>query len=201
MTSSGPDAAAEWDAMYAEKHTIWSGEPNAQLVAETTSLTPGTALDVGCGEGADAVWLAQHGWDVTAVDISEIALDRARDHASSAGVDVSFERADLVTAPPAPSSYDLVSAQYFHLPDPPRAQAYRGLGAAVRPGGNLLVVGHYPSEHIGKDHPERLFTTDEIVGLFEGWRVVTSEVRERTAMHHGELSDLVDGVVLLERAG
>jgi SAM-dependent methyltransferase len=202
MSSSGSDAAAEWDAMYAERDTVWSGEPNAQLVAEVTSLTPGTALDVGCGEGADAVWLARHGWDVTAVDISEVALERARAHAASAGVEISFEHADLVAAPPATGSYDLVSAQFFHLPDPPRAQAYRGLGAAVSPGGHLLVVGHYPSEHIGKDHPERLFTTDEIVAVFtDGWQVVVSEVRKRTAMHHGELSDLVDGVVLLKRAG
>lgn len=193
--------AAEWDAMYAEHDTVWSGESNAQLVAEVASLTPGTVLDVGCGEGADAVWLAQQGWDVTAVDISEVALDRARTHAASAGVEVTFERADLVAAPPAVGSYDLVSAQFFHLPDPPRAQAYRGLGAAVAPGGHLLVVGHYPSEHIGKDHPERLFTTDEIIALFPAWDVVTSEVRERTAMHHGELTDLVDGVVLLKRAG
>lgn len=200
MTSE-PDAAAEWDAMYREKPAVWSGEPNAQLVAETASLAPATALDVGCGEGADAVWLAQQGWDVTAVDVSAVALHRAHSHASSAGVRVVFEQADLVATPPDPRSYDLVSAQFFHLPDPPRTQAYRGLGAAVRPGGHLLVVGHYPSEHIGKDHPERLFTTDEIVGLFDTWRVVTSEIRKRTAMHHGELSDLVDGVVLLQRPG
>ncbi len=199
MTSSGPDAAAEWDATYAEQHTVWSGHPNAQLVAETSRLAPGTALDVGCGEGADAVWLAQRGWDVTAVDISAIALDRARGHALSAEVNISFERADLVDTPPAPSSYDLVSAQFFHLPDPPRQETYRGLGAAVRPGGHLLVVGHYPSEHIGNDHPERLFTTGEIVELFADWHVVTSDVRERRAMHHGELTDLVDGVVLLQR--
>lgn len=188
--------------MYAERDTIWSGEPNAQLVAEAGRLPPGTVLDVGCGEGADAVWLAQHGWVVTAVDISDVALERARTHAASAGADVSFERVDLVATPPAAGSYDLVSAQFFHLPDPPRATTYLGLGAAVSPGGHLLVVGHYPSEHIGKDHPERLFTTDEIVALFpDGWQVVTAEVRERTAMHHGELSDLVDGVVLLRRAG
>ena len=195
--------AAEWDAMYAEHDTIWSGEPNAQLVAEVSGLAPGTALDVGCGEGADAVWLALHGWDVTAVDLSEVALERARALAASTGVDIAFEHADLIAAPPAPGSYDLVSAQFFHLPDPPRAQAYRGLGAAVSPGGHLLVVGHYPSEHIGKDHPERLFTTDEIVAIFSpvDWQVVTAEVRERTAMHHGELTDLVDGVVLLRRAG
>jgi SAM-dependent methyltransferase len=193
--------AAEWDAIYAERDSVWSGEPNPQLVAEVAALTPGTALDVGCGEGADAVWLAQQGWEVTAVDISHVALERARVHAASAGVEVSFEHADVVAAPPASGTYDLVSAQFFHLPDPPRAQAYRGLGAAVSPGGHLLVVGHYPSEHIGKDHPERLFTTDEIIALFPTWEAVTSEVRERTAMHHGELSDLVDGVVLLRRAG
>lgn len=188
--------------MYAERHAVWSGEPNAQLVAEATSLAPGTALDVGCGEGADAVWLAQRGWAVTAVDISDVALGRARAHAASAGAVVSFERADLVATPPAASSYDLVSAQFFHLPDPPRAKAYLGLGTAVAPGGHLLVVGHHPSEHIGKDHPERLFTTDEIVGLFpDGWQVVTAEARERTALHHGEVSKLVDGVVLLRRAG
>ncbi|MEV7396410.1 class I SAM-dependent methyltransferase [Aeromicrobium sp. NPDC092404] len=193
--------AAEWDAIYAERHSVWSGEPNAQLVAEVTSLTPGTALDVGCGEGADAIWLSQQGWDVTAVDISQVALGRAGEQARATGVDITFQQADLVTTPPA-GSYDLVSAQFFHLPDPPRAQTYRGLGAAVRAGGHLLVVGHYPSEHIGKDHPERLFANDEIVALFpEGWDVVTSQVRERRAVHHGELRDLVDGVVLLRHRG
>jgi SAM-dependent methyltransferase len=195
--------AAEWDALYAERDTIWSGEPNAQLVDEIIGIPPGTALDVGCGEGADAVWLAQQGWDVTAVDISEVALERARAHAGSAGVEISFEQADLIASPPAPGSYDLVSAQFFQLPDPPRAQAYRGLGAAVAPGGHLLVVGHYPSGHVGTDHPERIFTTDEIIALFSpaDWEVATSEVRERTAMHHGELSNLIDGVVLLRRIG
>ena len=188
--------------MYAERTSVWSGEPNAQLVTEVTALTPGTALDVGCGEGADAVWLASQGWDVTAVDISGIALDRARAHAEAAGAAVTFERADLVAAPPASGSYDLVSAQFFHLPDPPRSKAYRGLGAAVRSGGHLLVVGHYPSEHIGKDHPERLFTFEEIVDLFaDDWQLLVAEVRERTAVHHGELTDLLDGVVLLKRAG
>jgi SAM-dependent methyltransferase len=185
--------------MYAARDAVWSDEPNAQLVAEAAGMSPGEVLDVGCGEGADAIWLARQGWQVTAVDISAVALERARARADATGVEITFEQVDLVATPPPPSTYDLVSAQFFHLPDPPRAQAYRGLGAAVRPGGHLLVVGHYPSEHIGKDHPERLFTTDEITGLFAGWDVVTSEIRERTAMHHGELSDLVDGVVLLRR--
>lgn len=204
MTSSHgqpPIAADEWDALYADRPTIWSGEPNAQLVAEASDLSPGTALDVGCGEGADAVWLARRGWDVTAVDISSVALERARVHAASADCEIAFVHADLVTAPPRPEAYDLVSAQFFQLTDPPRNEAIRGLGAAVRPGGHLLVVGHDPHGHTGGGHPERLFTTDEITALFSpaDWTVVTAETRARTAMHHGELTDLVDGVVLLRR--
>ena len=78
MTPDGSDPAAEWDAMYAERDAVWSGEPNPHLVAEVAALTPGTALDVGCGEGADAVWLARQGWAVTAVDVSQVALERAR---------------------------------------------------------------------------------------------------------------------------
>lgn len=187
--------------MYADRPSIWSGEPNAQLVAEAAGLSPGTALDVGCGEGADAVWLARRGWDVTAVDISSVALERARTHAATAGCEIAFVLADLVAAPPRQEAYDLVSAQFFQLTDPPRGDAMRGLGAAVRPSGHLLVVGHDPVGHAGGGHPERLFTTDEIVGLFSSvdWQVETAETRERTALHHGELTDLVDGVVLLRR--
>lgn len=190
---------AGWNALYDERSTIWSGEPNAQLVAEAAGLTPGTALDVGCGEGADAVWLAGRGWQVTATDISSVALDRARAHAASAGVDIAFVEVDLVSDPPAPTTYDLVSAQFFQLPEPPRDTFMRSLGEAVSPGGHLLVVGHHPDLH--KAHTDRLFGHDEITALFSpgAWHTVVSEARERTAMHHGELTDLLDAVVLLRR--
>lgn len=203
MTRHGPATeSAEWDEFYTERSAIWSGEPNAQLVAEVSDLSPGTALDVGCGEGADAVWLAQRGWSVTAVDISEVALERARGHADSAGAFITLQRADLVSAPPAPDTYDLVSAQFFQLPEPPRGATITGLGRAVTPGGHLLVVGHDPSGRTGSDHPERLFGTKEIAELFSpgDWEVVTADVRDRRAMHHGEMTDLRDGVVLLRRA-
>lgn len=200
MTSPLGGSADEWDALYTERESIWSGQPNAQLVAEAAALSPGTALDVGCGEGADAVWLARRGWDVTAADISAVALERARVHAAAAECQVAFVHADLVAAPPRAGAYDLVSAQFFQLTEPPRSEVLRGLGAAVRPRGHLLVVGHDPQAHAGR-HPERLFTTDEVVAEFspEDWQVVTAETRERTAMHHGELTDLVDAVVLLCR--
>lgn len=194
-----------WDAIYAEKPAMWSGEPNAQLVAQAADLTPGTALDVGCGEGADAVWLAGRGWDVTASDISGLALERARAHAASTGAAITFVQSDVTSDPPAAGSYDLVSAQFFQLPEPPRNRAMRVLGEAVSPGGHLLVVGHHPSHDTtsaGKPRAvDRLYAPQEISTLFPvlEWDEVVSETRERTAMHHGEMTDLVDTVVMLRR--
>jgi SAM-dependent methyltransferase len=190
-----------WDATYAERQTIWSGQPNAQLLAEVTDLSPGSALDVGCGEGADAVWLAQCGWDVTAVDISPLALDRARAHAADAGVSVTFEVRDLISAPPSPASYDLVSAQFFQLADPERSIFMRGLGDAVKPGGQLLIVGHCLTPSMTPTLAGRFYTPNEITALFStgDWVTEVAETRERTAMHHGEMTDLIDAVVRLRR--
>ncbi|MCW2752207.1 MAG: class SAM-dependent methyltransferase, partial [Aeromicrobium sp.] len=192
-----------WDATYAERPTIWSGQPNAQLVAEVADLSPGFALDVGSGEGADAVWLAQRGWDVTGVDISPVALERAREHAAEAGVSVTFEVRDLLSTPPSPASYDLVSAQFFQLADPERSVFMRRLGDVVRPGGQLLVVGHLLTASMTPTHVERFYTPDEITALFsvDEWVTEVSETRERTAMHHGEMTDLIDAVVRLRRRG
>ena len=100
---------------------IWSGNPNPQLVAQVADLAPGTALDVGCGEGADAIWLAERGWRVTAVDISTVALERAAAHAAAAGeavADADHLAAGRPARPgrPAPARFDLVSAQFIHLP-------------------------------------------------------------------------------------
>src|SRR5215213_10656781 len=88
----------EWNERYAGSNQIWSGQPNQALVTEVFELPPGRALDVGCGEGADAVWLARRGWDVTGLDVSGVALDRARLHARDAGVVVRWVRAGLVEA-------------------------------------------------------------------------------------------------------
>lgn len=102
----------EWDGRYAEMRQLWSGRPNGALVAEVSDLAPGRVLDVGCGEGADAVWLARRGWDVTALDVSGVALAWAAEHASEAGVDVRWVHAGLVEAALPAGSFDLVSAQY-----------------------------------------------------------------------------------------
>ena len=205
MTSGDHDDmdAAAWDESYQNRSSLWSGEPNAQLVVEATALSPGAALEVGCGEGADAVWLSRRGWDVTAVDISAVALNRARAHAVAAGAQVTFDRVDVVHTPPAPTTYDLVSVHFFHIPDPPRAETFRSLGGAVSPGGTLLVVGHQPGTHGGPGHADRLYEASEVTSLFDPaeWEVVVEETRSRRALHHGEMSDLVDAVAVLRRLG
>ena len=101
-----------WDERYTESDQMWSGEPNGALVAEVQGRSPGRALDVGCGEGADAIWLAQQGWDVTALDVSGVALERARAVAKEAGADVRWLHAGLLEAALPAGAYDLVSAQY-----------------------------------------------------------------------------------------
>ncbi len=141
---SGPAAqAAEWDARYTERDGArWSGRPNGRLRAEAASLTPGRALDVGCGEGADAIWLARNGWSVTAIDISEVALTRAREAAGLAGAAVGWVRGDALQAPFPAGSFDLVSMQYPALPKAAGEAAVRALLDTVRPGGLLLAVCH-----------------------------------------------------------
>jgi len=135
--------AAEWDARYSEHDkAMWSGRPNGRLVAEAAGLTPGRALDVGCGEGADAIWLAQQGWTVTAIDVSEVAVARARAAAEHAGATVEWVSGDALQVPFPVATFDLVSMQYPALPKAAGEPAIRALLDCVRPGGLLLAVYH-----------------------------------------------------------
>lgn len=188
-TSSDASDASDaelWDERYRESRRIWSGNPNAALVREVEGLSPGRALDLGCGEGADAVWLARHGWRVTATDISRVALDRAAEHAVEAGVAdrIDWQFHDLGVSFPE-GEYDLVSAQFLHsMGDLPREQILRRAAAAVAPGGVLLIVGHagFPAwEH---DHADmELPTTEEVLASLElpegEWDVLVSAEHER----------------------
>ena len=145
--------ATEWDARYSERDGAkWSGRPNGRLLAEVASLTPGRALDVGCGEGADAIWLARNGWTVTAIDISEVAVIRAREAAERAGAAVEWVRGDVLQTPFPAGSFDLVSMQYPALPKAAGQAAVRALLGTVRPGGLLLAVYH----DLGDEHRERM---------------------------------------------
>ena len=144
-----------WDDRYSSAGQLWSGQPNPQLVAQTAGLTPGDALDVGSGEGADAIWLAGRGWTVTAVDISVVALDRAAAHAAARGDEIArrirWRPADLLSWDPGSQQFDLVSAQFMYLPEAELKSLHRRLAAAVRPGGTLLIVLHHPDRvHAGQ---------------------------------------------------
>lgn len=175
----------EWDTFYAREGRVWSGRPNGSLVAEVADLEPGSALDVGCGEGADAVWLAQRGWRVVALDVSQVGLERGRHAAEAAGVEIEWVHAGLVDAELAPGSFDLVSAQYPALRRTPGDDAIRVLLDAVAPGGTLLVVHHADVDRArslahGVDPEEYVASHDVAAALGEGWDV---EVQERRPRH------------------
>jgi SAM-dependent methyltransferase len=181
--------AAFWDARYSSAHSLWSGNPNRQLVTEAAGLAPGTALDAGAGEGADAIWLAERGWQVTAVDVSGVALGRAAGHAAKAGDEVAarirWQREDLREWIPPERAYDLVTSQYLHLPGTLRSTLFAWLAAAVRDGGTLLIVGHHPMDLETTlqrpNHPELMFTGDDLVSEIggDGWEIVTNVAAER----------------------
>jgi SAM-dependent methyltransferase len=178
--------AQRWDEMYRSRDQIFSGNPNGVLVAETIDLPPGQALDVGCGEGADALWLARRGWQVTAVDVSEIALQRAAAAATDIKGRVAWARADLTTTPPPVGAFDLVSIQYFPLLRQPGHAALRGLLDAVAPGGTLLFATHALSDlaprHAEDFDPADYYQPDDIAQLLDPtWDVLINEIRPRTA--------------------
>ncbi|MBE3000481.1 methyltransferase domain-containing protein [Nocardiopsis sp. HNM0947] len=165
-------------------------EANPHLASETAPLEPGSALDAGCGTGTDALWLAGQGWQVTAVDIAENALETARARAQELGAPVAgrvhWQCEDLTTWQPPAGGYALVYSHYVHT-DAPYADLYRRLAAAVAPGGTLLVVGHHPdglhgdAAHAG--HHGTQLTAQQVADLLDAgeWTVETADARVRTA--------------------
>ncbi len=192
-----------WEERYGTPDRVWSGNPNPQLVAEAEHLTPGTALDIGCGEGADVMWLAERGWTVTGLDFSQSGLDKAAAVARDAGLDgrTRFEQADIRTWQPT-ATYDLISSQFMHLLDGGMALLVPRLADALNPGGLLLVVGHHPDDlHTGLRHatePGVMFTPDDLVPAIDPDRFdVTGEIRQRQHVRDGESITVHDSVVLV----
>lgn len=183
-----------WDDRYASHPQVWSGNPNPHLVERAARLAGGRALDVGSGEGADALWLAGQGWQVTAIDVSPVALRKGAERAAAAGGDVAdriaWTQADVLTWGPEPGAFDLVSAQFMHLPPEPRAALFGRLAAGVAPGGTLLVVGHHPVDLApeGYRHLDHLrFTAEEVAGLLDeqAWEIVLADTPVRTVERPG----------------
>ena len=180
-----------WDDLYREKDQLWSGAPNGVLVAEVADLTPGQALDLGSGEGADALWLASRGWLVTAVDISPVALERAKAVAGDAKVN--WTQADLSTSALPAGAFDLVAALYFSVQREPGDRAVRNMLAAVAPGGTLLFAHHDLTGHEHERNPQfdpaDFYAPADIADMLDDeWTIITHETRPRVnvppeAMH------------------
>ncbi len=193
-------AGLDWDAHYAFSEKVWSGNANGALVAEVADLPPGRVLDVGCGEGADAIWLAQQGWQVTGLDVTAVALNRARAAATDAGVDVTWVHAGLVEAGLPSRSFDLVSAMYPAMPQGPAAQA---LVEAVAVGGTLLVIHHdvdpEQARAHGFDPAEFVMPADVRALLNDDWAVEVDEQRSRQVPESGAGAGHADDLVLRAR--
>lgn len=198
-----------WEDRYRDA-AVWSGNPNATLVDVAAELTPGRALDLGCGEGADAIWLAQQGWAVTGIDISPTAVERARAAATEQGLDASsvrFDAADLSDWVPH-EPVDLVAATFLHSNvELPRTDILRRVAQHVIPGGHVLVISHAEpppwadlSHHAAHDFPTPEQELAELELDQDAWRAVIVETRTRAATSpDGEPVQLTDGVLLVQR--
>jgi SAM-dependent methyltransferase len=173
----------EWNERYGTDELVWRAEPNRFLVEEVERLTPGRALDLACGEGRNAVWLASQGWRVVGMDFSSAGLAKGRRMADERGVEVTWVEADAVSWIPPRSGFDLVVLMYLQLPYDQRRAALGHAAAALAPRGVLLVVGHdatNPTEGFGgPQDPAVLFSAEDIVGDLDGLRIERAERVER----------------------
>lgn len=214
-------AAEHWESQYADSERRWSGKVNPTTANVVATLEVGHVLDLGCGEGGDAVWFAEQGWQVTAVDLSPTAVSRGRHAATERGVGDRIELLALdLSTWSAPSTYDLVTATFFHSRTQfPRTEILRKAAARIRPGGHLLIVSHLFRTHedlppwvrrhmeeTGEQGPPAVDLTphDEIAALDlaeDEWEVVRAEIhpREATGPDGSEQATLKDAVTLLRR--
>jgi len=191
----------DWDRRYADVENLWATKPNRFLVAEAADLPVGRALDLACGEGQNAIWLASLGWDVTGVDFSEVAIRKARARAERDGVAVAFSCADLVEYEPVQASYDLVLVLYLHIPAAHRRAVHERAAAAVAPGGTFVLLGHDLSnltEGVGGPRdPELLYSAGEIAAELPGLEIEKAATVLRDV--DGEERDAVDTLVRARR--
>lgn len=188
--------ATEWDARYSETELAWGAEPNRFLAPEVAGLEPGRALDLAAGEGRNALWLAQQGWTVTAVDFSSVGVDKARRIAAERKVDVTWVVDDVITFEPA-RDFDLVIVFYLHLvPNDMKAVLAHAI-SALNPGGTLLIVGHDRANLIsgvgGPQDPALLHDADEIAAELEG--LVIEKAQQVLRPVEGSDRDAIDTLV------
>ncbi len=189
----------DWDARYSSAELLWSAEPNQFLVQEVEDLPPGRALDVACGEGRNAIWLASRGWQATGVDFSPVALDKGRRVADGRGVEVTWITADLADWSPPVGAFDLVIVFYLQLPGPLRRLVYRRMASGLAPGGTILVVGH-DSQNLtegfgGPQDASVLFSSDDVVADLGDLRVVKAGTVRRAVTSEPTTKWAIDALV------
>lgn len=192
----------DWDKRYASAENLWAARPNRFLVAEVEGLPPGRALDLACGEGQNATWLATLGWRVTGVDYSQVAIEKARRRAEREGVEVEFACADLVEYEPEQAGFDLVQVLYLHIPSRERRAILAKAAAAVAPGGTFLLIGHDVANLThgvgGPSDPDILSTPEEIASELPGLEIEKATTFLRDV--HSEERAAVDNLVRARRS-
>ena len=190
----------DWNARHGEAGPLFGVDPNRFLVAEVDGLVPGRALDLACGAGRNAVWLAEQGWTVTGVDFADIALQNARGLAAARGVEVEWLVADVREWVPPALAFDLVVVLYLQLPAQERDPIVRRAADAVAGGGTILVVGHHSANLAdgsgGPKDPRVLFTAEEVVADLDGFEIEKAERALRSV--EGE-RDAIDALVRARR--
>lgn len=204
LTTTSEPSRERWDRRWAgEERVHASTAPSRFLVAEVADLRPGTALDLACGAGRNAVWLAGQGWRVTAVDFSGVALRMARSLAAERGVEVEWIEADVVGWTPPARAYDLVCVFYLQLPASERPTALAHAASAVRPGGTLLVIGHdllnLTEGWGGPTQADVLFTPDDVVAEIGDLRIDKALRVRRAVEDPGATREAIDALVRATR--
>lgn len=191
----------DWNTRYAAVENLWAAKPNRFLVAEVEGLPPGRALDLACGEGQNAIWLASLGWEVRGADYSDVAIEKARARAARDGVDVEFVCADLTTYDPGAEQFDLVLILYLHIPSRERRGVLHTAAAAVAPGGTFILIGHDSTNLTdgvgGPKDPDILFTPQEIAADLPGLEIEKATTFLRDV--RGEERDAIDNLVRARR--
>lgn len=203
MTSPN-DRREYWNERYATQGLVWGVGANRFVAAELSGLSPRRALDLGCGQGRNAIWLAQQGHTVTGVDVSDVAIDHARRLAAEAGVDVEFVAHDLATWQPEPAAYDLVVLSYLQLPAATRRIVHASAVTAVAPGGRILLIAHH------RDNLERgiggpqsldvLFDEAQLADDFAELELVRNEVVLRPVDKDGMSGEAIDILFIAEKS-
>ena len=195
-----------WDQRYRQRELVWTSEPNRFLVSETQSLTPARAIDLACGEGRNAVWLAERGWRVTGVDFSSVATEKARQLEAARRVHVDWVVADLLDYRPETSGFDLVIVFYLQVPAGERTAIVRAAARAVAAGGTFLLVGHDSSNiergYGGPQDPAVLYTAEDVTEDLDGsgLRIERAEAVQRPVETTNGTRIAIDALVRASRS-